>query len=176
MAALAGGPSSGRNDAAGFVLWEPVAKPAEFFRQQLRTLLFSQVAGGKKPDATVDQLLARLSSEGSVDVFGYSLQRTLVESFGQAGLIEALAGEHAPVCVAQVQPRARLAPSHVQLAEALQGAARVATAAVQRRAGLPVDVQSGVAIGRTHAHHRGVARCPGVRPRPNSSARARSSR
>ena len=135
VAALAGGPSSGRNDAAGFVLWEPVAKPAEFFRQQLRTLLFSQVAGGKKPDATVDQLLARLASEGSVDVFGYSLQRTLVESFGQAGLIEALAGEHAPVCVAQVQPRARLAPAHVQLAEALQGAARVATAAVHAEPG-----------------------------------------
>src|SRR5262249_38068900 len=60
VAALAGGPRSGRTDAAGFALWEPVATPADFFRMQLRTLLFSQVAGGKKPDATVDQLLTRL--------------------------------------------------------------------------------------------------------------------
>ncbi|MEQ1831546.1 MAG: alpha/beta hydrolase, partial [Candidatus Eisenbacteria bacterium] len=122
VAALAGGPQSGRDDGAGFILWEPISKPAEFFRQQLRTLLFSQVAGGKKPDATVDQLLARLESEGSIDVLGYALYRSLVHSFGDANLAAALAGVHAPVCLAQVQARGRLAPAHVALIGALQGA------------------------------------------------------
>jgi pimeloyl-ACP methyl ester carboxylesterase len=135
VAALAGGPTSGRDDAAGFVLWEPVADPAEFFRQQLRTLLFSRVAGGKKPDATVDQLLGRLASEGSLDVLGYTLRRSLVESFAGAGLLAALAGDHAPVCVAQVQARARLAPAHAQLVDALQGSAQVATATVHDEPG-----------------------------------------
>ena len=122
VAALAGGPGSGRDDSAGFVLWEPVAKPAEFFRQQLRTLLFSQVAGGKKPDATVDQLLARLESDGSLDVLGYTLHREVVHSFGDATLAAALAGPHAPVCLAQVQARGKLSPANVALIGELQGA------------------------------------------------------
>jgi pimeloyl-ACP methyl ester carboxylesterase len=135
VAALAGGPTSGRDDAAGFVLWEPVASPAEFFRQQLRMLLFSRVAGGQKPEATVDQLLERIASEGSLDVLGYTLRHTLIESFAGTGLPAALAGDHAPVCVAQVQPRARLAPAHVQLVEALQASARVATATIHDEPG-----------------------------------------
>ena len=135
VAALAGGPRSGRDDAAGFVLWEPVAKPAEFFGQQLRTLLFSQVAGGKRPDATVGQLLARLTSEGSLDVFGYLLQRSLVESFAEAGLLEALIGARAPILLAQVQARTTLAPAHAQLVEALQGGAKVTTATLHAEPG-----------------------------------------
>lgn len=119
VAALAGGPTSGRGDAAGFVLWEPAGKPADFFRQQLRTLLFSRVAGGQKPDATVDQMLERLEQEGSVDVLGYSLQRSLVRSFEGASLEAALAGCGVPVLLAQVQARAKLAPPHAALAQAL---------------------------------------------------------
>jgi pimeloyl-ACP methyl ester carboxylesterase len=122
VAALAGGPGSGRDDAAGFILWEPVEKPADFFRQQLRTLLFSQVAGGKKPDATVDQLLARLEAEGSLDILGYTLQRSLVQSLGNASLAPTLTGGRARVRLAQVQARARLAPAHAQLLEALAAA------------------------------------------------------
>ncbi len=119
VAAIAGGPSSGRGDAAGFVLWEPAAKPADFFRQQLRTLLFSRVAGGLKPDATVDQLLVRLEQEGSLDVLGYSLQRSLVRSFDGASLEAALAGCRAPVLLAQIEARARLAPAHAALVGSL---------------------------------------------------------
>jgi len=119
VAALAGGPGSGRDDAAAFLFWEPVESPHEFFRQQLRTLLFSRVAGGKKPDATVDQLFARLESEGQLDVFGYTLQRSLVRSFADAALGAALAGVRVPVMLAQVQTRARLAPAHARLVEAL---------------------------------------------------------
>lgn len=119
VAALAGGPTSGRSDAAGFVLWEPAGKPADFFRQQLRTLLFSRVAGGHKPEATVDQLLQRIDQEGSVDVLGYSLQRSLVKSFEGASLESALAGCGLPVLIAQVQARAKLAPPHAALAQAL---------------------------------------------------------
>jgi len=122
VAALAGGPNSGREDAVGFVLWEPVGSPTEFFRQQLRTLLFSRVAGGQKPDATVDQLLGRLEQEGSLDVLGYTLQRSLVRSFDGATLAAALAGCRVPVLLAQVQARARLAAPHAALVEALAGA------------------------------------------------------
>jgi len=127
VAALAGGPRSGRTDAAGFAFWEPVAKPADFFRQQLRTVLFSKVAGGQKPDATVDQLLARIAAEGELDVFGYTLRRALVDSFSPVTLADALAGVTCPVLLAQVQPGARLSPAHARLAEALGPLATVAT-------------------------------------------------
>lgn len=114
--------AAGRDDTAGFVFWEPVAKPAEFFRMQLRTLLFSQVAGGKKPDATVDQLLARVERDGSLDVLGYTLYQATRASFDGASLVDALKGSPAPVRIAQMQARAKLSPSHAQLIEALGGA------------------------------------------------------
>jgi pimeloyl-ACP methyl ester carboxylesterase len=113
--------AQGRSDTAGLVLWEPVAKPADFFRMQLRTLLFSQVAGGKKPDATVDQLLARLERDGSLDVLGYTLYQSTRASLEGVSLAEALAGVRVPVRIAQIQTRAKLAPAHVQLVEALGG-------------------------------------------------------
>ena len=121
VAACAGGPRSGRDDAAAFVLWEPVAKPADFFRQQLRTLLFSQVAGGKKPDATVDQLLARLERDGHLDVLGYTLYQTTLASLVGTSLADELAGVAIPVRLVQMQARAKLAPAHQQLVEALGG-------------------------------------------------------
>src|SRR5262249_18472610 len=119
----------------GFALWEPVEQPADFFRQQLRTLLFSQVAGGHKPDATVDELLARLDREGQLDVFGYTLQRSLVQSFAEASLAAALAGSTAPILLAQIQPRSRLAPAHAQLAQALGASARLTTVVLQDEPG-----------------------------------------
>jgi len=136
VAATAGGVGSGREDADAFLFWEPVEKPADFFRQQLRTLLFSQVAGGQKPDATVDQLLARLESQGSLDVLGYMLQRSLVQSLGIASLAPTLTGGRARVRLAQVQARAKLAPAHAQLVEVLTAAGiDVASALVQEEPG-----------------------------------------
>jgi len=110
-------------------------KPAEFFRQQLRTMLFSQVAGGHKPDATVDELLSRLEAQGSLDVFGYTLQRSLVQSFADASLAVGLDGVRVPVLLAQVQARTRLAPPYAQWAEALQGVTRIATATIRSEPG-----------------------------------------
>src|SRR5262245_44836634 len=66
--------------AAGLALWEPVHAPLDYFRGQLRGLLYSQVAEGKKPSATVDDLLAEMEREGQVDVHGYYLHRTLAAS------------------------------------------------------------------------------------------------
>lgn len=110
----------GRDDTAGFVLWEPIAKSMDQFRGQLRGMLFSSVAGGKKPDSTVEQLFERIARDGGVDVHGYILYRELIESCRDADLAAALAaaGEH-PVQVLQVQQRGRLAPAHAQLLEAL---------------------------------------------------------
>ncbi|MEO7867919.1 MAG: alpha/beta hydrolase [Candidatus Eisenbacteria bacterium] len=117
VAALA---AARRTDTVGFVFWEPIAKSMDQFRGQLRGMLFSSVAGGKKPDSTVEQLLERIARDGGVDVHGYILYRELVESCRDVDLASALvaAGEH-PVQLLQVQQRGRLAPQHAKLLEAL---------------------------------------------------------
>jgi pimeloyl-ACP methyl ester carboxylesterase len=110
-----------RVGAAGLVLWEPVHKPADYFRAMLRNLLFSQVVKGQKPKTTVEQLMGTIEREGHVDVHGYYLHRALVRSAADAELGSLLDGWKGPTLMAQVQSRPRLAPAHAALASAIQG-------------------------------------------------------
>ena len=109
-----------RADTRGLALWEPAHRPAEYFRGLLRGLLFSKVARGERPDATADQLLERVASEGQVDVHGYYLHRELVASVAQVDLETLLETWSGPTFLAQIQARARLAPAHAALVEALE--------------------------------------------------------
>ncbi|MBI5709480.1 MAG: alpha/beta hydrolase [Candidatus Eisenbacteria bacterium] len=121
---------------AGLAMWEPVHRPAEYFRAMLRGMLFSQVAHGARPNETVDQLLERLAREGKVDVHGYYLHRELVESLEPIALEQSLARWSGPTLVAQVQARPRLAPANAQLAATLEArGARVVTLAVAEEPG-----------------------------------------
>ncbi|HYM81434.1 MAG TPA: alpha/beta hydrolase [Candidatus Limnocylindria bacterium] len=108
-----------RDDAAGLALWEPVHRPADYFRSMLRGVLFSKVAQGQRPDQTVDELLQAVEREGQVDVHGYYLHRALVQSSRQAELGERLGGWLGPTLIAQVQMRPRLADAHAALATSL---------------------------------------------------------
>lgn len=108
-----------RGDGAGLVLWEPVTVMKDYVRSVLRTLLMSQIAGGSRPDATVDQLLERLEREGAVDVHGYLLHRTIVASASRQTLAEALGSWSGPTLVVQVQSRRSIAPPVEALAAQL---------------------------------------------------------
>ncbi len=116
--------------AAGLVLWEPVHRPMDYFRSQLRGLLYSQVAGGKRPSATVDELLALLARAGHVDVHGYYLHQALVESARAETLESRLAAWRGPTLIAQVEARPGLSSANTALAESL--AARGAPVATFR--------------------------------------------
>jgi pimeloyl-ACP methyl ester carboxylesterase len=134
--ALVAAAALGARGARGLALWEPVEEPAEYFRRQLRGLLFSRVAKGERPDATVDELLARVTSEGQVDVHGYYLHRALVESVAGLGLAGLLAAWKGPTLLAQIQARPRLAPEHAALVEGLElRGARVAMTRVAEEPG-----------------------------------------
>jgi uncharacterized protein len=122
--------------AVGLVLWEPVHRPLDDIRAMLRGVLFSQVAHGRRPGATVEQLLERMAAEGTLDVHGYLLHRTFVDSAREASLEAALAGWSGPTLLVQVQGRARLATPHAALARALEArGARVTTRLVQEEPG-----------------------------------------
>ena len=135
-ALIAARASRHRTDTAGLALWEPMNRTPDYLRAMLRTLLMSQLAAGKRPDATVEQLLARLESEGRVDVHGYFLHRAIVHSTGDGDLIAALAGHTAPVQLVQIQSRRSLSPAHEALAQSLEaGGARVAIEKVAEEPG-----------------------------------------
>lgn len=110
---------SRRDDSAGLVLWEPVTKVADYVRAMLRTLLMSQLAAGQRPDATVDEMLARLEREGMVDVHGYYLHRPVVTTASRQDLDAVLAAWSGPTLLAQVQSRRSMAPPLEALAQSL---------------------------------------------------------
>jgi hypothetical protein len=105
---------------AALALWEPVHRPPDYFRGLLRGMLFSQVAAGHAPDATVDQLLERLAEAGRVDVHGYYLHRTVFDSARDADLGSMLESFRGPTLIAQIAARPRLSPAHAALATALE--------------------------------------------------------
>jgi alpha/beta superfamily hydrolase len=122
--------------AAALVLWEPVHRPPDYFRSMLRGVLYSQVAQGKRPEASVDDLLAVIARDGRVDVHGYYLHHALVESAREANLSASLADWSGPTLLCQVQVRPRLWAAHAELAQALERrGARVATAQVHGEPG-----------------------------------------
>ena len=117
-------------------LWEPVVRPPEYFRSQFRSMLFSQVAQGQRPEATVDQLMERLERDGHVDVHGYYLHRRIVDSSRDQDLASALASWAGPTLIAQVENRARLGPRVAALVAELESrGARVTTSMVREEPG-----------------------------------------
>lgn len=109
-----------RDDSAGLALWEPVERAGDYFRAQLRGVLFSQVVHGERPKATVDEMLAAVDREGRVDVHGYYLHRALVESARDVELAPLLEPWRGPTLMVQIQSRPRLAPAHAALVTALE--------------------------------------------------------
>ena len=127
-ALVAAAASRRRADTRALALWEPVHQPTDYFRGLLRGLLYSQVAAGRRPEATAEALLERVTRDGQVDVHGYYLHRELVASCAGRDLAGTLAGWSGPTLLAQIQARGRLAPDHAALVQALEArGARVTT-------------------------------------------------
>jgi pimeloyl-ACP methyl ester carboxylesterase len=127
---------AGGAPARALALWEPVHRPLEYFRAMARGVLFSQVAEGRKPDVTVEGMLARVEREGRVDIHGYFLHRAVYESSRGADLARLLEGFAGPLFLAQIQGRPRLTPANAALAAALEKrGARVDTMCVAEEPG-----------------------------------------
>jgi pimeloyl-ACP methyl ester carboxylesterase len=123
-------------DSCLLALWEPTHHPPDYFRGQLRGHLFSQVAEGRRPDATVDQLLERLERDGRLDVHGYYLHRTIVESSRGEDLTRSLASWTGSTFIAQIANRGRLTPATSALVAALEArGVRVASACIRDEPG-----------------------------------------
>lgn len=110
--------------ASALALWEPVHRGRDYFRGQLRRALFREIAQGRRPKATVDQLLERLERDGELFLYGErvypALFRTFYRSAVNLDLARSLEGWHRPAFLAQVQRQARLSPDGAALAAALE--------------------------------------------------------
>lgn len=121
--------------ARALALWEPTHRCADFLRTQARRALFREVAEGRRPSATVAQLMERLEREGELLLFGERvypvLFRTFCRSAAELDLARALEGWREPTFLAQIQRSPRLSADNVALASALVGReARIAVTCV----------------------------------------------
>jgi len=104
-----------RDDAAALALWEPLHRGDDYFRAAARTMLFCQVAQGKRSGASVDDLLKRLDAEGVLPVVGTYLYSTLGRSARDADLGLSLKNWHGDTLIAQVQHRPSLSPDNERI-------------------------------------------------------------
>jgi hypothetical protein len=103
---------------AALALWEPVEKPADYFRGLLRGVLFSQVVQAQGSRRTMEDMTAALEREGQVDVHGYALHRALMDE-ASSDLISLLGRWSGPALLIQIDTRRALAPAHAALTESL---------------------------------------------------------
>ena len=99
-----------RDDAVAFALWEPLHQGDEYFRAAIRTMLFCQVAQGKRSGAAVDDLLERLEADGILPVVGTYLYNALWRSAHRCRLgriVKGLGREYSN-CASSAQARAVL--------------------------------------------------------------------
>lgn len=95
------------------VLWNPALSGAALLKQFFRTRLAADMQGGIK--TTVEELRARLASEGQMEIAGYFLSQQLVESMDAAGIedldpgspLELLWVDTSPVAGGDANPKTR---------------------------------------------------------------------
>lgn len=119
----------------GLALWEPVHRGIDYFHAQLRRALFREVSCGRRPAATVDQMLAQLEGDGPLYLYGERVHPVLFPTFYRSAraleLAAMLEGWRRPALLAQVQRRSHLSPDNAALATALaERGAKVTVATV----------------------------------------------
>jgi hypothetical protein len=87
------------------------------------------VASGQRPDSTVEQMLETLARDGAVDVHGYALHRTVVDSLAGVDLSGTLDTFRGPLLLAQIQTRGKLSPPNAALAATLESRGQIVTTA-----------------------------------------------
>jgi pimeloyl-ACP methyl ester carboxylesterase len=115
-------------DSAGLILWEPVHRGADYFRQFVRGLLFAAVARGEKLGQTADDILQRVERDGRADIHGTYLHAKFYMSSRDADLANTMQNWHGPTLLAQIQPRISMSPDNQHLSAALEARGAKVTA------------------------------------------------
>jgi uncharacterized protein len=109
-----------RDDTAALALWEPLHQGDDYFRAALRAMFFCQLAEGRRPGATVDELLESLESGGVLPVVGTYIYHSLYHSARSVDLSRSLQNWSGDTLIAQVQHRRALSAKNEQLRSEIQ--------------------------------------------------------
>jgi pimeloyl-ACP methyl ester carboxylesterase len=129
-----------RHDAAALALWEPLRQGDGFFRSALRAMFFCELAEGKRPDATIDDLLKRLETGGALPVVGGYIYHPLYHTARAVELSRSLQHWNGDTLIAQVQHRPMLSATNDLLRVEIQrrgGKVRVALISPEPVWGIP---------------------------------------
>jgi pimeloyl-ACP methyl ester carboxylesterase len=109
-----------RNDAAALALWEPLHQGGDFFRAALRAMFFSELAEGRRPSATIDDLLKKLEAGGALPVVGGYIYHPLYHTAHAVELSHCLQTWSGDTLIAQVQHRPILSTKNDRLRAEIQ--------------------------------------------------------
>lgn len=119
LGALVAAAVAGRHGEAPLALWEPVLDGTDYFREVFRAGFMADLRQGRGGQAPSDEgMVARLRSEGRVDVVGYTVGRALYDS-GVGRSLEGELGDARPVLVVQLSQSQKVRPSYRALADRL---------------------------------------------------------
>jgi alpha/beta superfamily hydrolase len=103
-------------------LWQPVLDAPAFFTAAMRARAIAALKEAGGMQSTEEDLLEELRDEGSLDVLGYSIDRTLFESSSEVELASPLLERPRKVLLLQVAKGTSLSGKYRRLADALTGA------------------------------------------------------
>jgi len=108
-ASLAALVAAGDDEIESLLLWEPVAKLADHFRNFLRMQVVADNMAAGRIIATRRELHGRLASAGTIDVLGYPFTARCLRSFEQTDFLKQVEGVRVPTLILAVgrQKRSR---------------------------------------------------------------------
>jgi alpha/beta superfamily hydrolase len=120
LGALVAGAMAGRRDGAPVTLWEPVLDGSQYFREVFRAGFMADLRqGGRGVAPSEEEVVARLRSEGRVDIVGYTVGRALYESAVGRTLESQLDAGPRPILVVQLSQSQKVRPPFRALADRL---------------------------------------------------------
>jgi len=111
--ALVAAQVASRFDRAPLVLWEPVVDPAKYLRELLRARLLHDLVTGV-PRQNQQVLMEQLDRDEQIDILGYPVSASLVESSLGQRLDRDLPASPRPILLVQVGLSNHLAPYYEQ--------------------------------------------------------------
>jgi pimeloyl-ACP methyl ester carboxylesterase len=119
LGALVAAAASAAGGAAPLALWEPVIRPTAYFREAFMASTIRDVKRDVEGGAPMQALIDTLRSEGSVDLLGYTLTRSLHDDLASRSLPEEIGVLGRPVLLVQIASERRLSGTHERLAATL---------------------------------------------------------
>lgn len=119
LGAVVAGAMARRHDGAPLALWEPVVDGTQYFREVFRAGFMADLRQRRGASPSQEAVVARLGSEGRVDVVGYTVGRALYESAVHRTLEPELGNVARPVLVVQLSQSQKVRPAYRALADRL---------------------------------------------------------